>query len=138
MGNRLFVGNLPWTANEQDLKSFFGEDVVAEVRIISDRETGKSKGFGFITAVSDEAAAEAIRKFDGAMFSGRPLRVSEATERERRPSTGGGGGGYSGGSYGGGGGGSGGGGYGGRSGGGRSDDRGRGQRRGRDQEDDRW
>lgn len=94
MGNRLFVGNLPWGATEQDLRDHIGEDAT-NVRIIIDRDTGRSKGFAFVDMTTDQAAAEAIQRLDGMDFGGRPLRVNEATERERRPSSGGGnGGGY--------------------------------------------
>mgnify|MGYP001609407001 CR=1 FL=1 len=103
MGNRLFVGNLPWTTTEDDLIAFFGAGV-KNVRIITDRETGRSKGFAFVDMDSDQLAEEAIRKFDGQSFGGRDLRVNEATERERRPQGGGGGYGGGGGGYGGGGG----------------------------------
>jgi len=88
MGSRLFVGNLSYTADETELRNFFGEDV-AEVKIIIDRDTGKSKGFGFIDMVSNEAAQEAMDRLNEALFDGRPLRIDMAKPREN---SGGGGG----------------------------------------------
>lgn len=84
MGSRLFVGNLPWAAAENDLRNLFGEGNVAQVKILLDRETGRSRGFGFVEMVSAEAADEAIRAFDGQDFMGRELRVNAAHERERK------------------------------------------------------
>ena len=111
MGNRLYVGNLSFQASSESIRaafSAFGE--VAEVHVVSDRETGQSRGFAFVTMGSANEAAKAISEMNGALLDGRPLKVNEAEERQAR---GGGGGGY-----GGGGGGPRGGGGGGRGGGG--------------------
>lgn len=96
MSAKLYVGNLPWSVTEEDLKSHFASVVdVQSATIITDRETGKSRGFGFVE-VSD--SQKAIEAFNGQDFNGRRLTVNEARERPSR-----GGGGYGGGSYGGGG-----------------------------------
>ena len=116
----IYVGNLPYTANEEDLKEVFAaHGQVTSVRIVTDRETGQSKGFGFIEMPNDEEATRAIEALEGAEFQGRNLRVNQSKPREERP-RGGGGGGYRGGGGGGGyrGGGGGGGGYRGGGGGG--------------------
>lgn len=120
---KLFVGNLPWTTTDEDLRELFGGfGEVHSAIIINDRDTGRSRGFGFVE-LDDDAATQACEELDGKDYGSRPLRVNEA--QERRPRGGGGGGGGRGG-YGGGGGGGrggrgGGGGYGG--GGGRGGDR---------------
>lgn len=87
MGKRLFVGNLPYEAAEADLrKAVEGKGyAVEDVAIINDRETGKSRGFGFVTIGDPDRLAEAIEDLDGTMMAGRTLRVNEAHERERRP-----------------------------------------------------
>ena len=107
---RIYIGNLPWSATEDDVREMFsaaGE--VQSVAVITDRETGRSRGFGFVE-MDDADADKAIGLLDGKDMDGRPLRVNEARERESR----GGGGGGGGGGRGGGGGGAGGGGGGGR------------------------
>src|SRR5262245_53394344 len=113
----LYVGNLPFTTTEQDLQQLFGQyGTVTKAQVIMDRETGRSRGFGFVEMSS--GADEAIQAMNGAEYQGRRLTVNEAKPREERP-RGGGGGGYGGGGYGGGGRrGGGGGGYGGNRGGG--------------------
>ena len=118
MGKKIFVGNLSFEATEQELMDFFAQDgrEVERVSIITDRETGRPRGFAFVEMGSDSAAQEAIAALDGADMNGRPLRVNEAHDKPRGAGGGGGGGGGRGG-YGGGGGG-GGGGRGGRGGGG--------------------
>lgn len=118
MGKKLYVGNLPYSATEQALTDSFSEcGTVTSVKIITDRETGRSKGFGFIEMETDEAAASAITKFNGAMYEGRAMTVSEA--KPMAPREGGGGRGFGGGGRGGfGGGRGGGGGFGGGRGGG--------------------
>lgn len=130
MGNRLYVGNLSFHATTETLRSAFaalGE--VTDVHIVTDRDSGQSRGFGFVTMGTDEQAQNAIAQLNGTMLEGRPIRVNEA--EERRPRGGGGGGGY-----GGGGGGRGGGGYGGGGGGyGGGGGGGRGGRGGRDRGD---
>ena len=122
MGNKVFVGGLSWDATDDDLKDLFGEcGTVTDGVILQDRETGRSRGFGFVTFSSDEEAKAAIEKFHDFEFMGRNLSVNEARPREER-----GGGGYRGGGGGGGyrGGGGGRGGRGGGGGGGRGRDRG--------------
>jgi len=123
MGKKLYVGNLSYEVEASELEQLFGaHGQVQSAQIISDRETGRSKGFGFVEMSSDEEAAAAIAALNGQQHNGRALTVNEARPREERP--GGGGGGGRGGSGGGGGGGrggygGGGGGGGGRGGGGR-------------------
>ena len=115
----LYVGNLPFTTTSSDLEQLFGQyGTVTKAQVISDRETGRSRGFGFVE-MSDGAEA-AVEAMNGAEFQGRRLTVNEAKPREERPRGGGGGYGGGGGGYGGGGGGrrGGGGGYGGGYGGG--------------------
>ena len=124
MSVRLYVGNLPFTVTEQDLEEIFAQvGKVESSNIVTDRDTGRSRGFAFVEMETQEAAEAAIQNFHGRELDGRSLTVNEARPRESRPPrSGGGGGGYGGGGggYGGGGGRSsgGGGGYGG--GGGRS------------------
>jgi RNA recognition motif-containing protein len=104
MGNRLYVGNLSFNADTETVREAFtsiGE--VTDVHVVMDRETGRSRGFAFVTMGTAALAAEAISRMDGAMIDGRALRVNEA--EERKSGGGGGGGGYSGGGGGGGGGG---------------------------------
>jgi cold-inducible RNA-binding protein len=123
MENKIFVGNLPWTAEAQDLEPLFTEfGGVQEVALISDRETGRSRGFAFVTFETPEAAQAAVDALEGSDFMGRPLKVNIARPREDRGerSGGGGGGGWGGG---GGGGGRGGDRRGGGGGGGRGGDR---------------
>ena len=111
MAKNLYVGNLPFGTTSDELREAFAQHgTVTRVQVITDRETGRSRGFGFVEM--EEGADEAIAKMNGAMFQGRTLTVNEA--RPREPRAGGGGGGYGGG--GGGGGGYGGGGRGGRGG----------------------
>ena len=116
MGTKLYVGNLSYSTTEAALRTAFEADgrEVREIAMISDRETGRPKGFAFVQMGSEEDAKQAIAALDGRELDGRPLRVNEAQERQ-----GGGGGGGGGGSRGGyGGSGGGGGGRGGYSGGG--------------------
>lgn len=94
MGNRLYVGNLSYDSTEDSLRACFAEcGEVSEVRIIMDRETGRSRGFAFVTMKTDGEAKAALGQLSGAVVDGRPLRVNEAEERGR--SAGGGGGGDS-------------------------------------------
>jgi RNA recognition motif-containing protein len=121
MAAKLYVGNLPYSATEDGLKTHFSSaGSVASVKIIIDRETGRSKGFGFVEMDSDDGAQSAVSQLDGQEYEGRSLRVSEAKPQPERESRGGGGGGFGGGGggYGGGGGNRGGGDRGGRGGGG--------------------
>jgi RNA recognition motif-containing protein len=118
MGKKLYVGNLSYDVDSSGLQTLFAaHGTVESAEIIADRETGRSKGFGFVEMGSDAEATAAIAALNGQQHGGRALTVNEAKPREPRPRSGGGGGG---GGYGGGrGGGGGGGGYGGgRSGGG--------------------
>ena len=118
MGNRLYVGNLSFQATSETLREAFaayGE--VTDVHIVQDRETGRSRGFAFVTMGSAAEAGAAISGLDGQSLDGRALRVNEAEERQQRGG-GGGGGGFGGGGGGGGGRGGRGGGGGGRGGGG--------------------
>ncbi|MEC7947311.1 MAG: RNA-binding protein [Myxococcota bacterium] len=121
MGNKLFVGGLAWATNNDGLReafASFGE--VTDAVVILERDTGRSRGFGFVTFAEESAAQEAIAAMDGQELDGRAIRVNEAQER-RGGGGRGGGGGYRGGGGGGyrGGGGGGRGGYGGGGGGGR-------------------
>ena len=113
MGRKLYVGNLPYSATEQSLReAFAASGTVDSVSLITDRDTGQSKGFGFVEMATDAEAQAATQAMNGKMLDGRQIKVNEAKPRETR--SGGGGGGGRGG-YGGGGGG---GGYGGGGGGG--------------------
>jgi RNA recognition motif-containing protein len=104
MGNKLYVGNLPFSATDDSLREMFSQaGQVDSARIITDRDTGRSKGFGFVEMGSDQEASAAIQKFNGADFEGRSMTVNEA--RPMTPRDGGGGGGGRGGHRGGGGGG---------------------------------
>jgi cold-inducible RNA-binding protein len=93
MGKRLYVGNLPYQVEEAQLRALFEQDgrQVEEVKIVTDRETGRPRGFAFVEMASDEQARAAVEALNGKPFGGRPLTVSEA--RERAPGGGGGGGG---------------------------------------------
>jgi cold-inducible RNA-binding protein len=118
MGKKLFVGGLSWNTTDDSLReafSRFGE--VTESRVVTDRETGRSRGFGFVTFADEQNAKAAIKSMDGQSLDGRSVKVNVAEEKP--PRSGGGFGGGGGGGYGGGGGGrGGGGGYGGGGGGG--------------------
>ena len=116
MGNKLYVGNLPYSVRDSDLEQSFGQfGAVTSAKVMMERDTGRSKGFGFVEMGSDAEALAAIEGMNGAPLGGRSLVVNEARPMEPRPPRTGGGGGYGGG---GGGGGYGGGGGGGREGGG--------------------
>ena len=106
MGTRLFVGNLPFSVDEQQLRTLFEEGgrQVSEVKIVTDRDTGRPRGFAFVDMATEQEAQAAINSLNGRDMGGRALTVNEA--RERAPRSGGG--------FGGGGGRGGGGGYGGR------------------------
>jgi RNA recognition motif-containing protein len=129
MGNKLYVGNLPYTVRDEDLQQSFSEfGSVSSAKVMMERDTGRSKGFGFVEMGSDAEAQAAISGMNGQSLGGRSITVNEARPMEARPPrTGGyggggdrsGGGGYGGGGggYGGGGDRSGGGGYGGGGGG---------------------
>jgi cold-inducible RNA-binding protein len=82
MKNRLYVGNLAFATTEDALKNAFGEfGDVSEVKLIIDRETGRSRGFAFVVMSTGEQAQKAVERLDGAMLDGRALRVNEAQER---------------------------------------------------------
>ena len=136
MGNKLYVGNLPYSVRDEDLQQSFGQfGSVTSAKVMMERDTGRSKGFGFVEMGSDAEAQAAINGMNGQPLGGRSVVVNEARPMEARPPRsggfGGGGGGGGGGGYGGGGGRSGGGGgyggggsgggYGGGGGGGGSD-----------------
>lgn len=96
MGKKLYVGNLPYTVDDQALQDAFAAfGSVTSARVITDRETGRSKGFGFVEMDDDNAATEAIEKLNGQPLEGRNINVSEARPQEGRPGgrPGGGGGG---------------------------------------------
>ena len=96
MGNKLYVGNLPFNTTENELQDYFAQaGPVQEVFLMQDKFTGKSRGFAFVTMTTDEDAQTAVKQFDGASFGGRALKVNEARPKEDRPP--GGGGGYRGG-----------------------------------------
>jgi RNA recognition motif-containing protein len=139
MGNRLYVGNLPFSTTTDSLRqAFSAQGEVTDVHIVTDRESGQSRGFGFVTMGTAQEAAKAIEAMNGQMLDGRALRVNEAEERPQRGGGGGFGGG-GGGGRGGGGGGFGGGGGGGGLGGGGGGGGGRGgDRGGRGGGGDRW
>ena len=133
MGSKLYVGNLSYNVTNADLEQLCAaHGTVNSAEVIQDRDTGRSKGFGFVQMSSDEEAQGAIAGLNGRDHDGRNLTVNEAKPKEDRPR--GGGGGYGGGGgggrggYGGGGGGGGRGGYGGGGGGGRGGSGGRGDR----------
>jgi RNA recognition motif-containing protein len=122
----IYVGNLSYQTDDRELEDLFApHGDITSARVITDRETGRSKGFGFVEMPDRAQAEAAIEALNGNEIDGRELRINEAKPREDRPRGGGGGGGYGGGGrsgggggYGGGGGGRSGGGGGGRSGGG--------------------
>jgi RNA recognition motif-containing protein len=127
MSTKIYVGNLPWRATDAQLTQLFSaHGEVSEARVVTDRETGRSRGFAFVSMASPEAARAAIAALNGHTLEGRALVVNEANEQARpgggggarRPGGGGGGGGYGGAGGGGGYGGGAGGGYGGAGGGG--------------------
>lgn len=93
MGRKLYVGNLPFSATEQVLSDAFAEyGTVESAKIITDRDTGRSKGFGFVEMSSDEEAQAAITKLNGSQWEGRQLTVNEAKPQAPRDNRGGGGG----------------------------------------------
>ena len=91
MAKNIYVGNLPFRTTEENVRDLFARyGGVQSVKLISDRETGKPRGFGFVEMDDDAAADEAIRALDGAEFEGRSLKVNEAKPRApRKPKTGG-------------------------------------------------
>ncbi len=94
MGRKLYVGNLPYSATESDLSAKFAESgTVDSCKLITDRDTGQSKGFGFVEMSTDAEAQTAIQNLNGQDYDGRPMKVNEAKPQEKRS----GGGGYGGG-----------------------------------------
>ncbi|MGB3970180.1 MAG: RNA-binding protein, partial [Planctomycetota bacterium] len=87
MGKRLYVGNLPYDADEQTLRTAFSQDgrTVERVHIVLDRETQRPRGFAFVEMATDEQAKAAMAAMDGAVFGTRQLRVTEAEERRAGP-----------------------------------------------------
>ena len=105
MGNKLYVGNLAYSVRDETLQQAFGQfGAVTSAKVMMDRETGRSKGFGFVEMSSPAEAQAAMNAMNGQPLEGRAIVVNEARPREERPG-GGGGGGYGGGGSGGGGGG---------------------------------
>ncbi|MBN1915667.1 RNA-binding protein [Candidatus Dojkabacteria bacterium] len=85
MNNKLFVGGIAWATTEEGLKELFGQvGNVVEVKIIVDRMTGKSRGFGFVTMETEEEAEKAIKEFNGKDLDGRALVVNAAKPQENR------------------------------------------------------
>src|SRR5207249_9022341 len=104
MGKKLYVGNLPFGTTDESLQEIFAQaGSVQSAKIITDRDTGRSKGFGFVEMSTDQEAADAIQKFNGADYGGRNMTVAEARPMSPREGgrSGGGGGGYRGGGGGG-------------------------------------
>ena len=94
MGKKLYVGNLPYSVTDSSLNQLFSQaGSVASAQVIIDRQSGRSKGFGFVEMSSDQEAASAIEKFNGKDFEGRPLTVNEAKPPVPRENRGGFGGG---------------------------------------------
>ncbi len=95
MGTRLYVGNLSYDTNEDSLRLAFEQDgrTVTDVHIVTDRESGRPRGFAFVEMQSDKEAQDAIAAWDGQNLDGRDLRVNEAQPRQARGGRGGGGGG---------------------------------------------
>jgi cold-inducible RNA-binding protein len=86
MGNKLYVGNLPYSIKDDDLHQRFGEfGDVSSAKVMMDRDSGRSKGFGFVEMQSDQAAQAAIRGLHGQRMDGRDIVVNEARPREERP-----------------------------------------------------
>jgi RNA recognition motif-containing protein len=92
MEPKIYVGNLPYDATEEELRQLFaGAGTVASASIVTDRETGRSKGFGFVEMATQAEAEKAVSMFNGHELHNRPLKVDLARPREDRPRSGGGG-----------------------------------------------
>ena len=103
MATRIYVGGLPYSSTDEDLKTLFtSHGTVTSATVITDKYTGQAKGFGFVEMSTDAESAAAINALNGTMHGGRSLTVNEAKAREERPRSGGGGGGYNSGGGGGG------------------------------------
>ncbi len=86
MNKKLYIGNLPYSATAEEIRALFEQvGEISDVAVISDRETGRSKGFGFVEMATEDLAQEAIRRFNGYSMNNRPLTVNEARPREERP-----------------------------------------------------
>lgn len=91
MGNKLYVGNLSFRVTSEDLQEHFATaGAVESANVVYDRETGRSRGFGFVEMASDDDATAAIAQFNGSEYDGRNMVVNEARPREDRPRGGGG------------------------------------------------
>jgi len=91
MAKKLYVGGLPWATTDDQLREHFSQaGTVESASVVTDRETGRSRGFGFVEMANDEDAAKAIEMFNGTELDGRTLTVNEARPKEDRPRTGGG------------------------------------------------
>jgi cold-inducible RNA-binding protein len=98
MATKLFVGGLAWATTDEALMNAFSQyGEIVEAKVITDRDTGRSRGFGFVTFVEKEAATAAVSEMDGTELDGRPIRVNEAHDKGFRGGNGGGGGGGGGG-----------------------------------------
>ena len=90
MAKNIYVGNLAWSATEEDLRQLFTQfGTVARTQVIQDRDTGRSRGFGFVEMADDAEAQKAIEALNGFEHQNRPLTVNEAKPREERPAGGG-------------------------------------------------
>jgi len=86
VNKKLYIGNLPYSATAEEIRALFEQvGEITDVAVISDRETGRSKGFGFVEMATEELAQEAIQRFNGYSMNNRPLTVNEARPREERP-----------------------------------------------------
>jgi RNA recognition motif-containing protein len=95
MGKKLYVGNLPFSTTEDELREIFERHGrVDSVNVITDRETGRPRGFGFVEMAEASAATDAIRALDGTQLGGRALKVNEAQDKRSGGGGGGGGGGF--------------------------------------------
>jgi RNA recognition motif-containing protein len=93
MANKLFVGSLAWGTTDESLQEFFSSvGTVVSAKVITDRDSGRSKGFGFVEMSTDEEAAKAVAELNGKELDGRPINVNEARPQEPRENRGGGGG----------------------------------------------
>ena len=96
MNSRLFVGNLSFNTSEEAIRDAFAEfGEIVEAKLVTDRDTGRSRGFAFVEMASPDAANKAIQEMNGALLDGRPLRVNLAEARRDNRGGGGGGGGFS-------------------------------------------